>query len=930
MKLKIHSNLLFRVPQFPTNANLKDRWPELKESISLASTDFYNLIKNFEYEDIQHQSSAIKFTIQKYFNRARFRATPYGTFSGYGIIDYHDDKGGNIIIDPTPIQKCFSDWTYITESATGWEIQPFDNLLFFTNTSFYKIGNQIRYIYRGEDHFELSDIPYDHLVWTILQLCQEPHSFNQVTDSITEKQINKDELKKILLDLIEVQLLYTQWHPNTIGKDYFTRIGRRIGATEKTYNITQYNSIQGAFYHPALKELLELIPILAGMNTSPQVSEHLQLFIKEFQKRYDQQEVPLMIAIDPEYGLGYGGMESESDNSELVKSIIQNKTINFGMQKTDGDFPLKKEILSYRDHPVIHLEDLKLPSGNKSALLPNTFCILLSTAENLLLVDSVGGSSANALMGRFTLSDNTVLDSCKKLSEIEQLANPHVLFVDISYSGEPTVDNVNRRQAIYDYQINLLNIGTDAQVISLSDVFLTVSNGELILFSKQYKKRLIPRFASAYNTTRSDLSVFRLLCDVQNQNVHTAYIPDFKSMLPELSMIPRLQYKQIIIAPASWLLNYDPLFNEPALFKNYLDELKLPRYVKAGHGDQTLRIDLEKQEDRQLLLSILKRVKTLWVSEEIISKDYAVKDCFGNSYVSEFLLPVFHNDKVYSPYEIKIDHTEKATQRAFPPLVDWLYFEIYCKPSCMDDILKTEVAEFITNHHQEIACWFFIRYDAPGDHIRLRIKYKNKSDREKLLDSIGQLFHPLLDSGLMSDLKLCTYTRELERYGFALIDLIEEHFQIDSKIILNGLKNNLPENSRYRKVIQLMNEVASAVFDQVIFQSILDKQVTEHNKEHAMNGALFKKLNECYKEMDYGNNMLKSGIDDVQQNELKTSFIKIISVEREEKKISLFISLFHMHINRAFSNHQRVHELICYNYLLKHYKKHKAYEASAN
>lgn len=77
MKLKLHEKVVFRVPQFPVDATLRECWDELKKSIALASPEFYQYIKDTDYGGYENLSEPIKITVQKYFNRARFRATPY-------------------------------------------------------------------------------------------------------------------------------------------------------------------------------------------------------------------------------------------------------------------------------------------------------------------------------------------------------------------------------------------------------------------------------------------------------------------------------------------------------------------------------------------------------------------------------------------------------------------------------------------------------------------------------------------------------------------------------------------------------------------------------------------------------------------------------------------------------------------------------------
>jgi len=66
--------------------------------------------------------------------------------------------------------------------------------------------------------------------------------------------------------------------------------------------------------------------------------------------------------------------------------------------------------------------------------------------------------------------------------------------------------------------------------------------------------------------------------------------------------------------------------------------------------------------------------------------------------------------------------------RTFIPGSEWIYFKIYTGTKTADAILKNELYGFVSEmlKNKVIDKWFFIRYNDPDFHIRLRIHLKEK------------------------------------------------------------------------------------------------------------------------------------------------------------------------------------------------------------
>ncbi|XHR98362.1 lantibiotic dehydratase [Mucilaginibacter sp. UC70_90] len=119
---------------------------ELKAAIALSSSDFFQLIEPLQAEDLDALSPEIKQTIRKYFNRACFRATPYGNFAAIGVATFSAEVGPALVIADTPVLHTLPDWTCSKEVVVNPEEVMARSGLLFTNHSYYLLGGKIRFL----------------------------------------------------------------------------------------------------------------------------------------------------------------------------------------------------------------------------------------------------------------------------------------------------------------------------------------------------------------------------------------------------------------------------------------------------------------------------------------------------------------------------------------------------------------------------------------------------------------------------------------------------------------------------------------------------------------------------------------------------------------------------------------------------------------
>ena len=86
MKLQPLKQVFCRTPAFSIETSLFAVWDELKKKIKSSSTTFYQIIAQAPATDWEQLDEKVRFTLWKYFNRSKYRATPFGSFAAFSVL----------------------------------------------------------------------------------------------------------------------------------------------------------------------------------------------------------------------------------------------------------------------------------------------------------------------------------------------------------------------------------------------------------------------------------------------------------------------------------------------------------------------------------------------------------------------------------------------------------------------------------------------------------------------------------------------------------------------------------------------------------------------------------------------------------------------------------------------------------------------------
>ncbi|MDH6252212.1 thiopeptide-type bacteriocin biosynthesis protein [Chryseobacterium sp. H1D6B] len=267
------------------------------------------------------------------------------------------------------------------------------------------------------------------------------------------------------------------------------------------------------------------------------------------------------------------------------------------------------------------------------------------------------------------------------------------------------------------------------------------------------------------------------------------------------------------------------------------------------------------------------------------------------------------------------------TAGKFIPGREWLYLKVYTGVKTSDIILEESVAPLVQYLHNNnyIIKWFFIRYNDPRNHLRLRFELKDKGDYAIVLDAVSNALNPFIDSGEIADVISDTYEREIERYGQNTIVDAENLFCSNSLFTLQCLhydEEKIMTTLYY--IDQILDSLKLSVEEKTAWvKEYNDAFKKEFNADKNLNSQLDRKYRMFkIKYLDF----IESEDYSLYRNEIiftvKESGIILQNII-QNSTVSLpdfFQSIFHMDINRMFISNQRVFEMIIYDYLYRYYK----------
>lgn len=1003
--------------------------PIAQQAILAASPTLYERMQRWLAGELISEQEKLHATLHKYLVRMCRRPTPYGLFAGchigyYG--EYTHWRAGTVNTLQTHLRidaECMlAICRWLTELPALRE-----QLQLFPNSSLYPAGPSLRYVEQQLDsqntdeaqrQYFISVTDADQYLKAILETARKGATLQELANVLAAFQIEKDYAIEFIEQLIEGQLLSFEIGPTVTGPDYLERLTARIASLTDAFPIVdalrqlqaftrQPNRLQAhlnirdwfneryirlpvselvqvdTFFtqpepqlsHRVLQQLQRDLEKLMVLNR-PVVCPDLDAFKQRFYNRYEDEEIPLALAIDAEFGVGYGSGTafgvgyapliddlalatdelSEPPGWDWWQALVMDKyTRTLRMTRTVGvndEITLTDEDLAYIGRH--QLADTPLPdsfyafgtllAGSAKELDEGNFLFNLLACK---------GPSAINLMARFGNGNPDLAQRMQRSAAAEEAYHPDVIFAEIVHLPENRVGNILNRPTLHQYEIPYMGQSSvePAYQIHLTDLLVSVRNNKLILRSKRLNRRIIPRLTNAHNFTQG-LPIYRFLCDLQAQDAHLSIGWNWGQLRTQ-TYLPRVRYRSIILSRATWQIPCGELTaDNPLQLVAELTAAGLPNQFMLVQGDNELFISMHIPASLTLLMQEIRRqcIKQHNPDRSIKHKHTSDRpgyirlvECLSvpercplqqkrDRYTHEILIP-FRNKSV-QPLAGLNQVSMPRVPRKFSVGSEWFYLKVYTGEKTSDKLLIDTIYPTVTQllKTQVIQAFFFVRYKEGADpHLRLRFRGNAHLEfYHHVVRAMEKALHEAIESGIVHRVQVDTYQRELERYGLEQMVLCEELFYYDSLstlLFLEQIGDVFEENMRMAFAVRKIDRLLlGAGFTMDRCKSILERLKEQFFQEFGGTSALRHQINEKYRtyrpviqqglSVDFLSIPRLSECEHQQEQLLQ----KLVQTTIEDHRLAAIInSLIHMIINRLFPSKQRVYELVIYHCLAKYY-----------
>lgn len=595
--------------------------PIISEAIYLASPELHFQLmkwKNEEFYD-DKKEVRIKSSLLKYLTRMSTRCTPFGLFAGIGVGRF--DAETKIVVGRLE-RKTHFDMHFLANFSKNLSnnVEIKSQLLFFPNSSIYRIGDRYRYVeyqYKNNRRFyTLESIAFSNYLENVLNMARKGAKIDDLVHLLGSISIDLNEAKHFIDELIENQILVSDLEPSISGKDFLGNIkdrlasirnaikdlenidelefflkflDTRIGNSQEDYDpikklvselqipFEEKYFIQTDSYREFKKDTLDisiLEKIKQGVIFLNKVGEqrknlNLEKFKSAFIKRFEEEKVSLLHVLDVESGIGYVQNSNSLEDTPFIDDIvypIKNEGRSKKIEQSLLQSVLHKKIgKSLReDKQTIQLLDTDFPDTicnweNTADTLSLLTEIILENGEEKIAMDFCSPHAAK-LLGRFGNGNNEIDELLKDISEIEVQMNPGYIMAEIIHLPESRTGNILRRPQLSIYEIPYLGKSCLPleQQIPLNDIQVSVENDTIVLYSKKLNRPIIPKLSNAHNYSFNSLPVYHFLCDLQSQK-RMGFSFQWGEGFNFYSFLPRVEYKNCILSKAQWNLTKEDI-----------------------------------------------------------------------------------------------------------------------------------------------------------------------------------------------------------------------------------------------------------------------------------------------------------------------------------------------------------------------------------
>ncbi len=681
----------------------------------------------------------------------------------------------------------------------------------------------------------------------------------------------------------------------------------------------------------------------------------LDEFRRAFRERYEGRAVPLAEALDEESGIGFEA--SRHPGSEGAPLLA---TLAFPAGAADPRVPwraterhlqrrLAETLAAGRDELAFDDADLAALKLATPASFPDAFSAMVRIAvteggDIEMLFEGTNGPSGARLLGRFCHASPEISELVRAHHAIEEAHRPDAVYAEIVHLNEGRIGNILCRPVLRAHEIVFLGVSgaPEEARIQLDDLVVAIEGERIVLRSRRLGREVIPRLSTAHNFRLRSLGIYRFLCALAMQGREVASWS--WGVLGGAPFLPRVRLGRVILSRATWNVDARELAPITAAVRASAGVAeavaalrvarKIPRMCAIVAGDNELPIDFD---NPMLVAAFADDVAGAFGTELVElypAPDRLIARGPEGGFTNEMIV-TFTRARKDIP-SVAAPRPAPVIRRSFTPGSEWLYAKLYCGEATGDRVLKEVIAPVVREHGGP---WFFLRYQDPQPHLRVRLH----GDPARLLDEALPALHravaPLHDSGVIRELVLGTYEREVERYGGDRgIELVEQIFWKDSEAVLaivELLEGDAGAEARWQLALRGIDSLLDAIGLPAAARAqvattareMLGREMTADTVFWTAAGARFAKERAALEPVflrdpvrdaahDFEPGFAILAARDAAIRELAGELRRRDEAGELVPRIADFAwALVHMHANRLLHASQRAQELVLYDFL---------------
>ncbi len=849
-------------------------------------------------------------------------------------------------------------------------------------------------------NYRLSSVNINDILDEILNISKDGIPYTELQKKIQEFGYDKDEVSEYLNDLIENNILVPDIFPSPATNEYVAQFLDKLSKmpvkfekiiikgketniekiiievsdmlhnaatilkenaknenqesifeNSDKYDIVTLRNAKAHLDHKLFYNITNTLQSLSYLNLSKRGKEtSLGNFIQEFKDKFGESEMPLLQIVDSELGIFNDRINSIS--TPLLEDINLagdagdreyrfNKIDAFLFKKYEDAIRNDKQEIIISKNECLQFNENRKPILNQT-LNCNVGFYKDKNNEVITAINGAFGSSAINNVGRFSFGSDDLKNFTKEIVEIEySLSSEYIEFAEIIDLPHLRHGNLVVRESFLksEIPINIAKTSNKEKAkISLTDIYVSVRDGNVILRDVKTDKIIIPRLSNSHNFQLQNLSnIYRFLSLVQIQwdesvNFSWGFIDNFAKFKP------RVKIEKTIVKEATWSFNREDLeflkkdqhTGNKQDFLNFRKSWKIPDQIFLIEGDNKLFFDFSSDIYCKLFINLITKKNEVTIIENLLQDYKSIVQTSNNSYFSELIIPVILTSNNNLKLQVEKHRIQENYQLS--PLSQCFYLNIFTGEQQIDSIIKNE----LLNLNKELAdknlinSFFFIRYNENGYHLRLRYFLQNENVYTDLFECLRRFFQKYVDNKTIKKIDINTYQRELERYSFLGIKFTEYYFSLESKMVVILLKILEDSNIDERWLVGLI--YINMLLDKMNYDLTEKSELfvilsNQFNREFNGNKYLTKKIASKYKDYEkiiyevmLGRNMRYDDIFTFLNRFLEAiSFPKVKSEKDKIEKYQYTGSLIHMFLNRLLISQHRRQELIIYNFMSKFY-----------